>query len=68
MGLGEAASNSQLCSFPLECSAAELIVSKTLRWIQKPFAQDEGMEKRMPLLSFSLSFLFFSFLLLLFYV
>lgn len=44
MGLGEAAGNSQLCSFPLECSAAELIVSKALQWIQKPFALLIGRE------------------------
>lgn len=44
MGLGEAIGNSQLCSFPLECSAAELIVSKALRWMRKPFTPLMGRE------------------------
>lgn len=65
MGLGEAAGNSQLCSFPLECSAAELIVSKALQWIQKPFALLKGRENGKENASvFSPHSFFLSFLLL----
>lgn len=59
MGLGEAAVNSQLCSFPLERTAAELIVSKALGFIQKPFAfltgRGDGTENST---AFSLPFFF----------